>query len=419
MRRTRIWALALTGAVTVTACGSSSTEVSVSLSPAPTTRPASAATTAPAPQSDAPAASPTPGEEPSEPAPGSDVPANPDAEPTLKVIGQVPEPIDLQPRAGDPRLFIASRGGIIRTITDDVIDMAPWIDISSLLTAGGERGLLAFAFSPDGGQLFVHYSDKNGDTQIDRWQLDGAGAPIDDSRSGVLSIDQPHSNHNGGRITFGPDGMLYVGMGDGGSQGDPDNRSQNLGDLLGKLLRIDVTTDPSQPYTVPADNPFVGVDGARPEVWSYGLRNPWRFTFDRSNGELWIGDVGQNAAEEVNRSATGRGVNYGWKAFEGKSRYDDGVDAPGAESPAFEYRRDEWAGCSVTGGVVYRGNALAKLQGTYVFGDYCWNTVRFWDGSTIIDTGWPATNVVSFDTDSNGEIYVLTFDSNVAKIVPA
>jgi glucose/arabinose dehydrogenase len=340
----------------------------------------------------------------------------PTGPPALRQIAQLPEPIDVQPRQGDDRLFVAERRGIIRALVNDTVDPEPWLDITALLTAGGERGLLAFTFAPQGDAVYVHYSDLDGNTQIDRWDVDASGNAVPDSRSAILSAKQPHSNHNGGRIAFGPDDMLYIGLGDGGSQGDPDNRAQNLNDVLGKILRIDPSGD--GPYAIPADNPFVGQD-ARPEVWSYGLRNPWRFSWDRTTGELWIGDVGQNQWEEVNRSASGRGVNYGWRAYEGNASYNDDTNADGAEPPAFEYSHDGDGGCSVTGGVVYRGNALPSLQGQYLFGDYCWSTLRAFSDNTIVDLGLAVGNVVSINEDNDGEVYVVGFDGSLSKLVPA
>jgi glucose/arabinose dehydrogenase len=343
----------------------------------------------------------------------SSVPSN--GPPALRLVATLNEPIDLQVRKDDPRLFVAQRGGVIVTITNDRLDETPWLNIYPLLLAEGERGLLAFTFSPNGRQLFVHYSDRDGNTQIDRWDIDSSGQPQADSRTNVLSLNQPFANHNGGRIAFGPDEMLYVGLGDGGSTGDPGNRAQNLRELFGKLLRIN--PNPSTPgYQIPADNPFVG-QGARGEIWSYGLRNPWRFSWDRATKELWIGDVGQNLWEEVDRSTSGRGVNYGWRAFEGTHEFNADTKAPNAERPLYEYSHEATGGCSVTGGVVYRGPTLLRLQGAYIYGDYCWPTLHALINGKDKDLGLAVGNVVSINEDADGEIYVLGFDGSVAKLV--
>jgi glucose/arabinose dehydrogenase len=411
-------ALFIVGCMALTAaCGSTSARAPVTTSTPGTARPDVTTSPEPTPTS-LPSSPPTPSSPAPETAPltapATDPASVPSGPPALRRIADLAEPIDLQVRTGDLRLFVAQRSGIIRTMRNDRLEPDTWLDVSSLLTAGGERGLLAFTFSPDGRQLYIHYSDLNGNTQIDQWQLDSAGVPDPASRRAVLSVNQPHSNHNGGRIAFGPDAMLYIGLGDGGSQGDPDNRAQNLNDLLGKILRIDPSG--AAPYAIPADNPFVG-QAAKGEVWAYGLRNPWRFSWDRQTKELWIGDVGQNQWEEVNASVNGRGVNYGWRAFEGTHQFNNDTDASGAEPPRFEFSHEGDGACSVTGGVVYRGTQVPSLVGQYIFGDYCWSTLRAYANGSIVDLGLPVGNVVSIDQDATGEIYVLGFDGSVSKLV--
>jgi glucose/arabinose dehydrogenase len=246
------------------------------------------------------------------------------------------------------------------------------------------------------------------------------------SESVVLTAEQPFPNHNGGQIRFGPDGRLYIGLGDGGSSDDPGGRGQSLDDLLGAILRIDL--DGGIPYAVPADNPFVGTAGARPEVWSYGLRNPWRFSFDRLNGDLYVGDVGQNQWEEINyapaAAGAGRGVNFGWRSMEGRHCFGGGsCDQTGLALPVLEY--DHGSGCSVTGGYVYRGAAIPALQGQYFYADFCqgWvRTLRVDAGAVTAQADWPTLrpggSIPSFGEDSAGELYVLASDGRVLKIVP-
>ena len=261
----------------------------------------------------------------------------------------------------------------------------------------------------------------------------GADGTVDAaSRRQVLTQSQPQSNHNGGELTFGPDGLLYLGLGDGGGAGDsggghaPGGNGQSLGTLLGKILRIDPTPSGNRGYTVPPDNPFVGRAGARPEIWSYGLRNPWRFSFDQATGDIWIGDVGQNAWEEVDMQAQsaggGKGVNFGWNVFEGTHAYRDG-DAPGAVPPVFEYSHDG-GNCSVTGGYVYRGEKIPAMQGVYLFADYCAGDLRALVASggkvvqeRILPVSSPA--ISSFGQDAAGELYVLSDDGNVYRVDPA
>ena len=273
------------------------------------------------------------------------------------------------------RLFVVEQTGRIRVIRKGVLQSAPFLDLRSKVSTGGERGLLGLAFHPDyswNRKFYVNYTDRNGDTVIAQYLRSATNASQADASSVkiVLRIPQPYSNHNGGMITFGPDRYLYIGMGDGGSSGDPGNRAQSLSSLLGKMLRINVDT--RKAYAVPPTNPYVGVSG-NDLIWSFGLRNPWRFSFDRQTGDLWIGDVGQNRYEEIDRSLApnaGRAANYGWRQLEGNACYNPATNCrrTGKTMPLAVYSHS--AGCSVTGGYVYRGTTYPDLRGVYLFGDY-------------------------------------------------
>lgn len=327
------------------------------------------------------------------------------------------------------RLFIVEKGGVIRIVKNGTLLPTPFLDISSQVSTTGEQGLLGLAFDPDyasTGRLVVHYTDLAGDTRLTSFQVSTDPDVADaGSEAVILTADQPFDNHNGGQVLFGPDGFLYLGLGDGGSAGDPQGRGQSLSDLLGSILRIDVRS--TTPYAIPDDNPFVSVSGASPEVWSYGLRNPWRFSFDRATGDLYIADVGERRFEEVDvspaASGAGRGVNYGWNRMEGAHCFAGGCDATGLELPAFEYSHGE--GCSITGGYVYRGSAVPVLQGHYFFADLCQGWVRsfrYAGGSAAELTDWPSLrpggNIVSFGEDAAGELYVVDNSGTVSQIVP-
>jgi glucose/arabinose dehydrogenase len=271
--------------------------------------------------------------------------------------------------------------------------------------------------------LYVNFTDVDGDTRVVAYAMAGDRADPS-SRREVLFVDQPYSNHNGGNLVFGPDGYLYIGLGDGGSGGDPHGNAQSLGTLLGKMLRIDPRPADGAPYRIPADNPFVTTPGARPEIWAYGLRNPWRYSFDRATGDLWIGDVGQSAWEEVDRqpaSSTG-GENYGWNVREGSHPYAAGGSPPGAVDPVFDYSHSD-GGCVVTGGYVYRGAAIPDLVGTYVFADFCLGKIEGLrlDGDQVVheQLGVAAGPVSSFGEDAQGELYILSLAGGVYRLAPA
>lgn len=318
--------------------------------------------------------------------------------------------------AGDERLFVVEQPGTIRIIENGVLLDAPFLDMKgAVATWALEQGLLSVAFHPNyggNGRFFVNYSHPNGDTIVARYQASD-DPNIADHTSGeiILSIHQPYGNHNGGQLKFGPDGYLYIGMGDGGSANDPDGNGQNLDSLLGTLLRIDVDYEEAA-YAIPADNPFIGDDNARNEIWAYGLRNPWRFSFDLLTGDLYIADVGQNLWEEVHFTSADSvgGENYGWKIMEGTHCFEsEECDQTGLEIPIFEYHHDE--GCSITGGYVYRGQQFPEMEGNYFVGDFCQGTVwtvfgengRF-TSNRVYDS---QLTISSFGEGADGELYLL------------
>ncbi len=341
-------------------------------------------------------------------------------------------PLYLTAPPGDAaRLFVVEKGGAIRLIKNGALVPAPFLDLAGQVSTGGEQGLLGMAFDPDyavNGRFYVSYTDSAGNSVIARHRVsadpDRAEAAADRA---LLRVNQPYANHNGGQVSFGPDGHLYAGFGDGGSAGDPQGRAQDRSDLLGSLLRLDVRGDGD--YAVPPDNPFVGHPGARPELWDYGLRNPWRFSHDRATGDLYIADVGQNRREEVNvataASGGGRGLNYGWNTMEGTQCYSPatGCNSAGLTLPALDYDHGGGA-CSVTGGYVYRGAAVPAIQGIYFYADYCagWvRSFRFANGQATEPADWPALapggNITSFGEDASGELYILTSQGGVYRIV--
>jgi glucose/arabinose dehydrogenase len=340
-------------------------------------------------------------------------------------------PLYLTAPASDPRLFIVEKGGTIRIVKDDALLPAPFLDISAQVSTGSEQGLLGLAFHPQyasNGRFVVHYTDLAGDTRVSGFRVSADPDLADPlSEVAILGVDQPFPNHNGGQVLFGPDGFLYIMLGDGGSANDPGGRGQSLADLLGSILRINPLE--SGGYTVPADNPFVGsTGGARPEIWSYGLRNPWRAAFDPTTGDLYVADVGQHEWEEVSVSTAaegaGRGVNFGWNLMEGPDCFlAEGCDQDGLEPPVVSY--DHGSGCSITGGFVYRGAAIPALRGHYFYSDYCAGFVRSFrleNGAAVDQFQWPTlapgANVPGFGLDAEGELYVMSTDGVVFKIVP-
>src|SRR3954451_16836657 len=287
-------------------------------------------------------------------------------------VGQFDNPVYVKaPPRDKRRLFVVQQTGQIRVLVGGKKRARPFLDLTGDITSGGERGLLSMAFAPDyakTGRFYVDFTDRNGDTRVQEFRRSKGNPNVANksSRRQILFIRQPYPNHNGGLVLFGPDGYLYVGMGDGGSAGDPQNRAQNLNSLLGTLLRI----DPRPGASPPNSNPFAGKAG-RDEVYAFGLRNPWRYSFDRNTGDLYIGDVGQDAREEIDYAARGTalGKDYGWSCFEGTRRYNRSRRCPNPTPPALDYGRGGGE-CSVTGGVVVRDPGLAQLAGRYVYGDF-------------------------------------------------
>lgn len=342
----------------------------------------------------------------------------------LAPVATATSPLVLATRAKTANLYVAERAGRVRVLAPDGSLGAPILDISADVTTDFEKGLLGLAFSPDGSLLYLSYTDRGSDTRIDEVRMN-RDAPDLATRRIVLQIDQPAGNHNGGNIAFGPDGFLWIGMGDGGGSGDQYRNGQNYDALLGSMLRIDPSGRGAGGYSIPADNPYVN-GGGRPELWMKGLRNPWRWSFDRATGDLWIGDVGQNLYEEVDLlRAPGRGksANLQWPLREGLHSF-RGAAPEGSTPPIFEYDRSNGA-CSVIGGFVYRGRALPGLAGAYIYGDYCeaqlYALVPKGDGVERINLGVNAGKgtLVSFGEDASGELYTLSIAGTIAKLVPA
>jgi glucose/arabinose dehydrogenase len=413
MRRFAWLIASLASLVSLAGCASGSTaENALTAAPRIATAPA-APTNAPAATTGAPAAA-----------------TNPPAAPTaagaagvaLRLIsGALDRPVYVTSADDDSgRLFVVQKAGTIVLLRGGKIAPQPFLDITDRVgSQGSEQGLLSVAFHPhfaQNGYLFVDYTDLNGNTVVARYTASGDTADPA-SEKVLLHIDQPYPNHNGGLVLFGPDSYLYIGMGDGGSAGDPHGNGQNLDALLGKLLRIDV--DSGDPYAIPPDNPALG---GRREVWAYGLRNPWRFSFDRKTRDLYIGDVGQDAVEEIDMqpAKSHGGENYGWNVMEGDTCFRSSSCNPKQfVAPIATYRHD--LGCSVIGGYVYRGAAIPALQAAYIFGDYCsgriW-TLRAgsggWQRSDLFNNGMPIT---SFGEDQAGELYLTTLDGKLYQFV--
>jgi glucose/arabinose dehydrogenase len=410
----------------------------------------------------APLGSPTPISEPapSPPAPILDAnpvteatpvptqPASPTSEPNLYLpltmvnVDKIPDPAGYHwievatglnrptglEHAGDSsgRLFVIEQVGLLRIIKDGSLLSEPFLDIQQRVgSSGNEQGLLGLTFHPryvENGYFYVNYTDTQGDTVIARFRV-SANPDLADpaTEQQLLKISQPYANHNGGVTAFGPDGYLYLGLGDGGSGGDPLGAGQNLDTLLGKILRLDVDT--AEPYAIPADNPFSEGNG-RPEIWAYGLRNPWRFSFDRLTGDLYIADVGQNSFEEINfqpASSTG-GENYGWNIMEGFSCFRSSeCDRTGLTLPILDYPTRVDGNCSVTGGYVYRGDLLEEWQGVYLYGDYCsgrvWGLLQGeegeWQNALLFETG---QSISSFGQDEQGELYLVGHRGSILRL---
>lgn len=326
---------------------------------------------------------------------------------------------------GSQRLFIVEQRGTVQRLAQDG-SLALWLDLRDRTVARGERGLLGLAFHPDfaqNGRLFTHYSDRSGNTVLSEWRVSTAGgAPDPGSEQVLYTLAQPYGNHNGGDLAFGPDGMLYLAMGDGGSSGDPLNAGQDLSTPLGALLRFDVDRFGPGAITIPSDNPFVGTAGAAPEIWAYGLRNPWRIHFDVRSGDLWIADVGQNAVEEVNwQSASSRGgENYGWRVVEGDRCYNPSRQCAtdGFTPPVITYTHASGWGRSISGGVVPYGDAAPSLRGHYLFGDFVSGRVFLGEGDPrgelssreLLATGF---SIASFGLDERHDAYLADYRGGV------
>jgi len=330
--------------------------------------------------------------------------------------------------AGDSRLFVVQKGGLIRILNSNgSINTTPFLNLSTLISSDGERGLLGLAFHPNyaaNGYFFVNYTNTSGNTVIARYSVNSGNPDIANITGTILmTISQPYTNHNGGSIKFGADGYLYIGMGDGGSGGDPGNRAQNINENLGKMLRIDVNSTISPFYTSPATNPYVGVAG-NDEIWAIGLRNPWKFSFNRLNGDLWIADVGQGAIEEINKIVNplpNTGINFGWRCYEGNSTYNTSGCAPSSTMtfPFAQYARSGGA-CSVTGGYFYTGSTYPNFQNKYFFTDYCDDKIRMVNSAGVITTttSFSGNNFVTFGEDMNGELYIAGISSGtIYKII--
>jgi glucose/arabinose dehydrogenase len=345
---------------------------------------------------------------------------------TLTEVAQADTPTSLVTRPGTDGLYVSERAGLVRPLVDGALG-EPIVDIVDEVVTNSEQGLLDIEFSPDGNTLYISYNvPPDGDTRIAAYSM--TGDTVDPApRRELLAVDQPFPNHKGGDIEIGPDGFLYIGLGDGGAGGDPMGNGQNTSVLLGKILRI----DPSSPaagraYGIPPGNPFADGAGGAPEVFAYGLRNPWRFAFDPRNDDLWIADVGQNAWEEISvlpaADGGGAGANLGWDLMEGTHGFEGGSNPDGGVQPVFEYDHDQ--GCSITGGVVYRGTGVPGLAGAYLFTDYCESTIRairVADGALADERVFEAegANLVSFGEDAAGEVYVLSLDGPIYRLDPA
>ena len=346
----------------------------------------------------------------------------------LRKLGDFSQPVFVTaPRGDRDRQFVVEQDGRIVVVRGGRKLGTPFLDLSDQVTSASEQGLLSMAFAPDyaeSGVFYVYFTDGDERQRVVEYRRASADRADPASARLVLRMDDPEPNHNGGQLQFGPDGLLYVGTGDGGGAGDQHGsrgNAQDLGSLLGKILRIDPRASGGRPYSVPDTNPFVGRSGARGEIYAYGLRNPWRFSFDRRTGDLAIGDVGQNAYEEIDfvRRGKGRGANFGWRPFEGRSRYAPGESAPGAIGPVIVRSHDD-GNCSITGGVVVRDRAVS-LRGRYVFADFCKGRIESARLSAGRARGVKATSlkveaISSFGEDARGRVYVASLSGPVYRI---
>jgi glucose/arabinose dehydrogenase len=358
----------------------------------------------------------------------------------LEKVGDFDQPLYVAQPPGDDRdLYVVEKTGRIQVVRDGQRMSKAFLDLSDQVSTGSEQGLLSIAFAPDyrkSGLVYVDYTDTAGDTRVVEYRRSSSDPLVADPQSAreVLGVDQPYDNHNGGLLLFGPGeppeggpapDLLYIGLGDGGSQDDPDRNGQDLSTLLGKILRIDPRPSAGRPYSVPDSNPFVGLSGARQEIYSYGLRNPWRFSFDRRTGDLWIGDVGQNSFEEIDGIKRGEssGANLGWSAFEGYERFNEDQKAPGHVPPLLAYPLS--GNCAVTGGYVARDESLHSLYGRYLYGDFCAGQLRSFGatpGRRATDDralGLQVPSLSSFGEDNAGHLYATSLEGPVYRLVVA
>jgi len=348
--------------------------------------------------------------------------AKPGGKPRLRKVGDFEQPVFVAQPPGNEDLYVVERVGRVQLLRGGEGEPVEALDISEDVSTDSEQGLLSIAFDPAAdGLLYAYYTDSGGDQRVVEYRLADDGTIDSGSRRELLRMEDFAANHNGGLLQFGPDGLLYIGTGDGGLAGDPERNGQNLGSLLGKLLRIDPEASDGEPYSIPPDNPFAGREGDRPEVFAYGLRNPWRFSFDEESDSLYIADVGQDSQEEVDRVAIGEaaGANFGWSALEGTERFNEDQEAPGAIAPIFTYSRDR--GCSITGGYVIRSPELPSLQGRYLYGDFCTGELRSFaaDGGGARDdrpVGLQVPQLSSFAEDNEGNVYATSLDGPVFQL---
>ena len=335
------------------------------------------------------------------------------------VVSGLNSPVALAWRAHDTHMFVAEQSGRVRVVdANGRLASTPVLTVGPL-SRGNEEGLLGITFSPDGSKLYVDYTDPGNNTHVDEYTMRGEIA-VASTRREVLVQPQPYSNHKGGEVITGPDGLLYIGLGDGGSEDDPDHVGQNPTTLLSKILRVNPAPKGSAPYSVPADNPFVGQSGFRPETWMWGLRNPWRFSFDRTTRDLWIGDVGQNKYEEIDLARAGeKGINWGWSARDGFHAF-RGATRKDARDPLLETRHAD-GNCAIVGGYVYRGRAIPTLDGVYVYGDNCRSNlvgVVAANGRVVAqrDLGPAVSQLTTFGENPAGEMYAVARGGTVFRI---
>jgi glucose/arabinose dehydrogenase len=351
---------------------------------------------------------------------------------TLTKLGDFDQPLYVtQPDDGSGDIYVVEQTGRIQRLPGGDGEPEAFLDLTGEVSCCGEQGLLSVAFAPDyrkSGLLYVDYTNTEGDTRVVEYQRSNSDPPVADPASAreILAVDQPFANHNGGLVLFGPDDNLYIGLGDGGSAGDPQRNAQDLESPLGKILRIDPRPRGELPYSIPGGNPFADDDDSSDVprlIYAYGLRNPWRFSFDRRTGDLWIGDVGQDSLEEIDGVRSGAGDNFGWSAFEGTERFNDDEEARDPVPPVLVYGRDR--GCSVTGGYVVRDPELTSLYGRYLYGDFCEGELRSFTAEPDTEAsddralGVSVPSLSSFGEDADGHIYATSLDGPVYRLDPA